>query len=137
MKADRRKPGASSLNSVFLLTLVLLAYLGAIGFGVVWLRHSISVTANATKALELRTMEVQRRLAEVSAEVATATSPEQLLRQNAQLQLDLVQPREEQVKRPREDVERLLAAKTLGQLFAAEGGASGLLPAQGEEAKPE
>jgi len=136
MKADRRKPAASSLNSVFLLTLVLLAYLGAIGFGVVWLRHNISVTANANKALELRTMEVQRRLAEVSAEVATATSPEQLLRQNAQLQLDLVQPREEQVKRPPGDVERLLAAKRLGRLFAAGADTSGQVPAEGEGTRP-
>jgi hypothetical protein len=137
VKRDRRKPGPSALEGVFLLTMGLLAYLGAIGFGVVWLRHHISVTANAAKTVQVRAAEAQRRLAEVSAEIATAASPEQLLRRNEQLRLGLVQPREEQVKRPREDVERLLAAKRLGRLFATGPEEEGTPFSWREEAGPE
>jgi cell division protein FtsB len=110
-----RKPSRSVVNSLFVLTLFMLGYLGAIGFGTVWLRHRISVTANSNKVLEAQIIEAQRRVGEVVAEVATLQSPEQLLRQNTLLDLNLVRPREEQVVRVRDDVERRLTAKRYGQ----------------------
>jgi hypothetical protein len=105
------------LNGLFLLTLLLLAYVGAIGFATVWLRHRISVTANAGKVLEQRIVELQRSVNEVTAEIATAESPEQLQRQNIVLGLHLVRPREEQVFRVSDGVEPRLAAKRFGPLL--------------------
>ncbi len=106
------------MNSLFLLTLFMLAYMAAIGFGTVWLRYEISVTANINKGLEAEIADTQRRLSEVDAEVAFAESPAELLKQNHALGIDLIQPREDQVVRESDDVERRLAAKRFGRLFS-------------------
>ncbi|BET69555.1 hypothetical protein ASA1KI_44730 [Opitutales bacterium ASA1] len=118
MKHRTSKPKGGVVNSLFLLTLFMLAYMAAIGFGTVWLRYEISVTANTNKGLESEIADVQRRLLEVGAQVAGAQSPEQLLRQNRELGINLVRPREDQVVRETEDVERRLAAKRFGLLFS-------------------
>lgn len=107
------------VNSVFLLTLVMLAYAGIIGFGKVWMRHEVSVSANASKVLEQEITDAQRRLADLSAKIAVARGTDQLLRLNAQLGLNLVQPSEEQVIRTRDDVELRLAAKRFDRLLSA------------------
>lgn len=114
MNADARKSPSSLVNSLFLLTLPLLAYVGAIGFGTVWLRHQISVTANANKKLESQIAETQRGEAELAAEIAQAQTTGELLRKNVSLGINLVQPRPEQVLTAKDDVERLLAAKRFG-----------------------
>jgi hypothetical protein len=107
------------LNGLFVVTLVMLAYLGAIGFGMVWLRHQISVTANSNRNLEQQVAELQRDVNEVSAEIAYALNPEQLIRKNAVFGLNLVRPHEQQVFRVTADVERRLATKRLGKYLAA------------------
>jgi hypothetical protein len=119
MKSDRKNPPVSVVNGLFLLTLVMLGYTGAIGFGTVWLRHQISVSANESKQLEQQIADLQRRLSETSAEIAVARSPEQLIRQNELLGLNLVRPTEEQVVRATGDVERRLAEKRFDQLFSS------------------
>lgn len=121
MSAAQKGNGQSGsvLNSLFLLTLVMLGYLGAIGFGTVWLRHQISVSANNIKILEQRITDVQRRVDEAASEVAEAESPQNLIRQNVALGLNLVQPREDQVIRISENVERRLAAKRFNKLFSS------------------
>jgi hypothetical protein len=119
MKSKPKNAPVSVLNGLFLLTLVMLGYTGAIGFGTVWLRHQISVSANESKVLEQQIADLQRRLNETSAEIAYARSPEQLIRQNQLLGLNLVRPTEDQVVRAIGDVERRLAAKRFDQLFSS------------------
>lgn len=116
MRATRRR-SAPVVNGLFLGTLVLLAYLGAIGFGMVWFRHQISVAANANRGLEQQIVEVRRDVNEVGAEIAYALNPQQLIRKNAEFGLNLMRPRESQVRRVTEDVERRLASKRFQQLF--------------------
>lgn len=118
MAKPKTKPKGGVVNSLFLLTLFMLAYMAAIGFGTVWLRYQISVTANTNKELEGEIQDTQRRLNEVTAEVAFAESPEQLLKKNQELHIGLIQPREDQVVRATGDVERRLVAKRFGQLFS-------------------
>jgi hypothetical protein len=118
MKNHRSKANGGVVNSLFLLTLFMLAYMAAIGFGTVWLRHEISITANTNKVLEAEIADAQRRLDETTAEVAFAESPEQLLKQNTALGIHLIRPREDQVIRASDDVERRLAAQRFGQLFS-------------------
>jgi len=118
MKNHKSRTDGGVVNSLFLLTLFMLAYMAAIGFGTVWLRYEISVTANTNKALESEIQDAQRRLSEVTAEVAFAQGPEQLLKQNRELGINLVRPREEQVIRGPDDIERRLAAKRFGLLFS-------------------
>lgn len=119
VRATRPRSSDGTVNSLILLTVFMLAYVAAIGAATVWLRHQISVTANANRLLEVRLGEVQRRIGEAAAEVAFAQSPEQLMRRNLELGLNLVRPREEQVIRATEDVERRLAARRFGRLFLA------------------
>lgn len=119
MKSNRRNAPASVVNGLFLLTLVMLGYTGAIGFGTVWLRHQISVSANESKQLEQQIADLQRRLNETSAEIAFERSPEQLIRRNELLGLNLVRPTEDQVVRATGDVERRLAEKRFDRLFSS------------------
>jgi cell division protein FtsB len=116
MRSSRRR-SAPVVNGLFVFTLILLGYLGAIGFGMVWFRHQISITANANHALEQQMREVQREVNEVSAEIAYALNPEELIQKNAQFRLQLVRPSEQQVFRVTDDVERRLAGKRFDQRF--------------------
>ena len=118
MRSNSRRP-ASVVNGLFVVTLVMLAYLGAIGFGMVWFRHQISVTANSNRSLEQQIVELQRDVNEVAAEIAYALNPEQLIQKNAIFGLNLVRPHEQQVFRVTADVERRLATKRLGNYYTA------------------
>lgn len=118
MRTSRRRP-APVVNGLFVFTLVLLAYMGAIGFGMVWFRHQISVTANSNRDLEKQVREVQREVNEVAAEIAFELNPEQLIQKNAMFGLNLVRPHERQVFRVTDDVERRLAGKRFEQRFYA------------------
>jgi hypothetical protein len=129
MRTARRRPG-SVVNGLFLLTLGMLAYLGAIGFGTVWVRHQISVTANSNRILEQQIAETQRAVNETSAQLAYELNPEQLIQKNAALGLHLVRPHEQQVLRVTVDVERRLAAKRFGQFYSANNEPIRTAPAQ-------
>ncbi|MGH8020497.1 MAG: hypothetical protein ACREIA_19865 [Opitutaceae bacterium] len=118
MKNHKSRPTGGVVNSLFLLTLFMLAYMAAIGFGTVWLRYEISVTANTNMGLEAGIADAQRRLSEADAEVAFAESPAELLKQNEALGINLIQPREDHVIRESDDVERRLAARRFGRLFS-------------------
>jgi hypothetical protein len=116
------RPKGGVVTGFFVLTLFMLAYIAAIGFGTVWLRHEISVLADVNKAIEGEIAILQRRLDEATAEVAFAQSPEQLLKQNIALGVNLVRPREEQIIRTSDEVERMLAAKRFNLLYSARDG---------------
>lgn len=105
------KKAASPVNRLLLSTILLLAFAGSIGLSTVWLRHQISEVAQGTKQMQQRIVEVQRRTAETNAEIAAALNPEVLLTQNSQFRLGLEMPRDYQVVRVAEPVERRLAAK--------------------------
>lgn len=113
-----RTPSAhATLNKLVTLTLLLLAFAGSLGLGAVWVRQEISSAANRNKTLERRLADLARRLDEVQAEIAVASGPEALLRQNEFMRLGLVQPREEQVTRVEVSPEMLLVAKRNQEIF--------------------
>ncbi len=128
MRSSRRPP-APVLNGLFVFTLVLLGYMGAIGFGMVWYRHQISVTANSNRVLEQQITAMQRDVNEVAAGIAFALNPEQLIEKNARFHLNLVRPHESQVFRVTEDVERRLAGKRFNQHYYTADGERGGSPA--------
>lgn len=119
MSTQPRKREPAIINSLFWLTLLMVAYAGVIGFGKVWMRHRVSVAANASKVLEQDIADLQRRLADISAQIAVARGTDQLLHLNRQFGLNLVQPSEEQVIRTRDDVELRLAGKRFERLFSS------------------
>lgn len=105
------------INQLLVCLLVTFCFSGSIGLGTVWMRHQISITANANKALEQRIAEVERHLAETAVFLETEQSPVMLHRRNKELNLGLVPPREAQVVRVMQDPDRHLAAKRNRALF--------------------
>ncbi len=116
-------PAHTLVNRVIALVLTLLVFSGSLGLGAVWMRQEISQTANRSRALVGRITDVERRLDEVSAQIATAVNPGSLLRQNEAMRLALATPREVQVVRVSETPELRLAAKRNLDVFAVAPGA--------------
>jgi hypothetical protein len=108
---------STGTGALAVMTLMMVGYIGAIAFATVWLRHRISVAANASQTLEVQMAEVQRKIDGVNADIARAESPAQLLAQNTALGLGLVRPGEQQIVRASDDVERRLATKRFNQLL--------------------
>lgn len=114
-----RRPAVSILNRILLWSFFLLVYAGAIGFGTVWLRHQISLSANENKAIERRILEIERVLSQVNAELAVALSPDYLIARNRELDLRLARPTESQIIRIQDEVEMRLAVKRNEELFSS------------------
>jgi hypothetical protein len=111
-------PSLTLVNRSIALTLLLLVFSGTLGLGAVWMRGEISRTANQSRALQGRITDVERRLDEVNAQVASAVNPDALLRQAQAMNLALASPRELQVVRVPESAELRLAAKRNRDVFS-------------------
>lgn len=111
-------PANALVNRLIALTLLLLVFSGTLGLGAVWMRGEISRTANRSRALAGEIVDVERRLDEVNAQVASAVNPDALLRQNQFMNLALATPRELQVVRVSESAELRLASKRNREIFS-------------------
>ena len=117
-----KPPPANALVSKLLaLTLLLLVFAGTLGLGAVWVRQEIFQTANRSRVLQSRIADVERRLDEVNADVATALNPDALLKQNQVMRLGLIAPREQQVERVAISPELRLASKRSREIFTVAG----------------
>lgn len=105
------------VNQLLIYTLVMIGFSGSIGLGTVWMRHQISLTANATKLLDARITEVERRLAETTTAAEMERDANVLLQRNAAWRLGLVPPSQAQVVHVTEDPVQRLAAKRNRGLF--------------------
>ena len=110
-------PPNALVNKVLALTLLLLVFAGSLGLGAVWVRQEIFQTANRSRALRTQLAEIERRLDEMNAEVASALNPAALMRLNETMRLGLVSPREIQVVRVAGSPELRLAAKRSREAF--------------------
>ena len=100
------------VNQLLACTLVLVCATGGVGIGTVWLRHQISVSANASKALETEIQAVNRRLDIVNADVGREQSWETLMRRNEDWNLGLrITQDQAQIRRVSVDVAARLAEK--------------------------
>lgn len=109
------------VNQLLVYTLVMICFTGSIGLGTVWLRNQMAQTANSVKSFEARTAEVERRLAETSAMIATEQSPDALIRRNSEWHLGLTAPdfRTQIVRINENPVDRLMA-KHSRELYSTE-----------------
>ena len=115
----RRNQPHAFVNQILAYSLAAICLSGSIGLGTVWMRHQISIAANANKLLEARIADVERRAQEVSAATAAERDPVSLNRRNAEWSLGLVAPEETRMRRIAEDpVSRLRS----GQGLFGEGG---------------
>jgi len=110
-------PARAFVSQLITLTLLLLVFSGSLGLGAVWVRQEISGAANRSHALETKIADVERRLDEVNAEVATALNPSALLQQNEVMQLGLITPVENQIVRIEGSPEVRLASKRNRDIF--------------------
>ncbi len=108
------------VNQLLVYTMVMLVFTGSIGFGTVWLRHEISLAANRNKAFQARALDIQRRLDQLTAEIAAEQNPDALIRKDSEMRLGLVPPRPEQSEHVTGDVELRLAAKNSRELSLPE-----------------
>ena len=116
-------PAHALVSKLLALTLLLLVFAGTLGLGAVWVRQEIFQTANRSRVLQGRIADIERRLDEVNAEVATALNPDALLRQNQSMRLGLIAPSEQQVERVGLSPELRLAAKHNREVFTLAGAA--------------
>lgn len=110
-------PANANVNRLIALSLLLLVFSGTLGLGAVWVRQEISQTANRSRALVAKIADVERRLDEVNAQVASAVNPDVLLKQNQAMRLGLGTPKEAQVVRVDGSPELRLAAKRNREIF--------------------
>jgi hypothetical protein len=117
-----RSSNHAFVNQVLIGALVMICFSGSLGFGTVWLRHAISLTADRNKQQEARLAEIDRHIDETTAAIGAEQSPDALMRRNAEWRLGLAPPREPQVVRVPDDVEQRLMAKNHAELYAANDG---------------
>lgn len=108
------------INQLLVYTLVMICFSGTVGLSTVWLRHQISIAANQTKQFDGKITEIERRLAEITARIASEQSIARLEHKNAAFHLGLVAARESQIVRVTESPEERLAARRNIEIFADE-----------------
>lgn len=113
----RPPPARAFVSQLMALTLLLLVFSGSLGLGAVWVRQEISGTANRSHAIENKIADVERRLDEANANVASALNVSALLQQNQVMLLGLTLPHEAQIVRVDESSEDRLAAKNNRDAF--------------------
>ncbi len=112
-------------SHLFLCSLLALGSCGSVGLGVVWMRHQISVQANANKALQAQLAVLDRRIQADGAAIAAGQDPAVLARLNVEWRLGLVPPAPGQVQRVTVDPVRWLTTKHNRGLFGEQPLAAG------------
>jgi len=116
MRAERTNSQAF-VNQFMVYALVAIFGSASIGLGTVWMRHQISLAANANKVLEASIADVERRIEETDAAISAEQDPATLNLKNTEWRLGLVQPNETQVRRIPDDVVARLASNQNRKLF--------------------
>jgi hypothetical protein len=112
-----RTSNQAYVNQLLVYTLVMICFSGSIGLGTVWMRHQISLVANATKVLDARLADLERHLNETKAVLEAEQDPAVLKQRNAEWHLGLVAPAAGQIVRLPGDPVMRLAAKHNRGLF--------------------
>jgi hypothetical protein len=117
MRPDKKAGSQAFVNQFMVIALVAICGSSTIGLGTVWMRHQISVAANANKALEASIADLERQIEEADAAISAEQDPAVLTRRNAEWQLGLVPPAETQLRRVTEDSVMRLASLHNRKLF--------------------
>jgi hypothetical protein len=117
MRPDKKSGSKAFVNQFMVMALVAICGCSTIGLATVWMRHQISVAANASRALEASIADIERQIEETDAAISAEQDPAVLNRRNAEWHLGLVQPGETQVHRISDDTVMSLSAKHNRKLF--------------------
>lgn len=104
------------VNQLVMCLLVTFAVGGSTGLGTVWMRHQISTTANANRALAAELSRVERLIDEKKTIVETEQAPDKLRGLNASMQLGLVPMNEVHVEHVTENTTDRLAERAARSL---------------------
>ena len=84
-----KKNSQAFVNQLLVCLLVTMTFGGSLGLGTVWMRHQISVTAKANRALLAEISEVNRRSDDIEAHIRSEQRPELLRQLNLEFRLGL------------------------------------------------
>lgn len=84
-----KKNSQAFVNQLLVCLLVTMTFGGSLGLGTVWMRHQISVTAKANRALLAEITEVNRRSDDIEAHIRSEQRPELLRQLNLEFRLGL------------------------------------------------
>ena len=117
MRPDKNRGSQAFVNQFMVIALVAICGCSTIGLGTVWMRHQITVAANANRDLEAQISLSERQIEETEAAISSEQDPAVLNRRNAEWHLGLVPPGETQVHRIPDDTVTRLAAQHNRKLF--------------------
>lgn len=85
----RKRTNNAFVNEFLVYSLVALFVSGSVGLATVWMRHQISVVANANKLLEAKITELERHVEDTRTAIATEQDPAVLSKRNIDWNLGL------------------------------------------------
>ena len=110
------------VNQLLVCLLVTMTFGGTIGLGTVWMRHQISVTAKANRALLVEIDEVNRRSDDIETQIRSAQRPELLRQLNLDFRLGLVPMNEVYVENVTENVTQRMVQRANRWSFPEQAG---------------
>jgi hypothetical protein len=106
-----KKNSQAFINQLLVCLLVTMTFGGSLGLGTVWVRHQISVTAKANRALLAEISEVNRRSDDIEAHIRSEQRPELLRQLNLEFRLGLAPMNEVPVVHITENVTRRMVER--------------------------
>lgn len=117
-----KKNSQAFVNQLVVCLLVTMTFGGSLGLGIVWVRHQISVTAKANRALLAAISEVNRRSDDIEARIRSEQRPELLRQLNLEFRLGLAPMNEVEVVRVTENVAQRMVERATRWSFPEQAG---------------
>jgi hypothetical protein len=117
-----KKNSQAFANQLIVCLLVTMTFGGSLGLGIVWVRHQISVTAKANRALLAAITEVNRRSDDIEAQIRSEQRPELLRQLNLEFRLGLAPMNEVEVVRVTENVTQRMVERATRWSFPEQAG---------------
>lgn len=117
-----KKNSQAFVNQLVVCLLVTMTFGGSLGLGIVWVRHQISVTAKANRALLAAISEVNRRSDDIEAQIRSEQRPELLRQLNLEFRLGLAPMNEVEVVRVTENVTQRIVERATRWSFPEQAG---------------
>jgi hypothetical protein len=107
-------------NQLLICLLVCISVGGSVGLGAVWMRHQISVTANANRRLVARVADIERNCDDTKALIAAAQDRDVIRRRNDEWHLGFSPVKDNHLVRVNEDPVARLMTRNNRELLPAD-----------------
>lgn len=116
-----QKNSQAFVNQLLVCLLVTITFGGSLGLGIVWVRHQISLTAKANRALLAEITEVNRRSDDIETQIRSQQRPELLRQSNLEFRLGLAPMNEVPVVHITENVNQRMVERANRWSFPHQG----------------